>query len=473
MSIAEKIIKASENVYKVYEAGQSSMVDESKLIPKSVSGHYISLDDVSEIPHKVECKVSSGSVAPETVQVIKFGKNLIPYPFVNFTRESNGITATDLGDGGVLLNGTAATTVFIYLHKTPIGNLYIEGSRTFDIGGTKCAITANKHNSAIRTVHHNNNHLTYIIIDAGTVCDNIVFYPQIEVGAVTTEFEKGIPYEVFTPSANGMVEGMTSASPYMNLFCNTADVTLDVEYNKSYGMYKCEQTHEAIKEEGISEGKKAEHDRFWDAFQMNGKRTDYAFGFAGEWNKDIFYPKYDIITSNNVNNMFYQFGLSSQVGAENTLNLIERAKECGITISFGKLLYATYMFYYAKISHIPALDLTNHTNKSVATILNNARYTKYIEKIIVSEELKYQNAAFKDMLVLEEVRFEGVIGNSIAFAESSKLSKDSITNIIQTLSATTTGQTLTLNENAVNDAFTESEWALLIAEKPNWTISLV
>ena len=202
----------------------------------NVNGSFISVNDVSPVEHVVEVKVSGDGITLENVEVSVFGKNLIPYPFVNFTRESNGITATDLGDGGVLLNGTATATVFIYLHKTPIGNLYIEGSRTFNIGGTKCAITANRYSDAIRTVHHNNNHLTYIVITAGTVCDNIVFYPQIEVGAVATEFEKGIPYKIYKPNANGTIDGITSVSPYLNIFTDTDSVTLDVTYNKDSNM---------------------------------------------------------------------------------------------------------------------------------------------------------------------------------------------------------------------------------------------
>lgn len=190
--------------------------------------------DAFDIQLEIGTKASEYTpyVKPEDVKVQVFGKNLIPYPFLNFTTASGGITATDLGDGGVLLNGTASTTVFIHLHKTNIGPLYIEGARTFDIGTTKCTITANKYSDAIRTIHHNNNHLTYIIIDAGTVCDNIVFYPQIEVGSVVTEFERGVPYKSLTPNADGSVDGIESVSPCMNIFCNTEGVTLDVAYNK-------------------------------------------------------------------------------------------------------------------------------------------------------------------------------------------------------------------------------------------------
>ena len=192
-------------------------------------GNVIRLGDVSPIEHTTTIKAVSSS--SEDIRISLFGKNLIPYPFLNFTQESNGITATDLGDGGVLLNGTATASTFIYLHKTPIGNLYIEGTRTFDMGGTKYTITANKYSDAIRTVHHNNNHLTYIIITAGTVCDNIVFYPQIEVGSTETEFEKGIPYQSFVLKSGEAVDAPFTSST-MTVMSDVNDAEIEIKYNK-------------------------------------------------------------------------------------------------------------------------------------------------------------------------------------------------------------------------------------------------
>ena len=58
MTIAKKLVKVAENVPKVYEAGQKSMVDESKIIEKTVSGSVIAVDDVSEVPHEVAVQLS-------------------------------------------------------------------------------------------------------------------------------------------------------------------------------------------------------------------------------------------------------------------------------------------------------------------------------------------------------------------------------------------------------------------------------
>lgn len=57
MDIAEKLTAIAENEKKVYDAGKNEIIS---LHPeKTVSGSYISVDDVSELPHDVKCKVES------------------------------------------------------------------------------------------------------------------------------------------------------------------------------------------------------------------------------------------------------------------------------------------------------------------------------------------------------------------------------------------------------------------------------
>ena len=76
MSISEKLVTIAENQEKVYKSGQSSMIDESKIIKKTVSGKYITSDDVSEIPHDIKVTLTSG------------GKNLWANGDSNFTTTS-------------------------------------------------------------------------------------------------------------------------------------------------------------------------------------------------------------------------------------------------------------------------------------------------------------------------------------------------------------------------------------------------
>ena len=53
-------------------------------------------------------------------------------------------------------------------------------------------------------------------------------------------------------------------------------------------------------DEGVADGKKAEYDRFWDAYQGGGERTDYNSGFRSPyWNDETYQPPY-AITANSL-----------------------------------------------------------------------------------------------------------------------------------------------------------------------------
>lgn len=63
MTFEDKLVKIAEREQKVFEAGQKSMVDESKIIEKTAIGTTtLTIDDVSELPHDVEVQLSSDSI---------------------------------------------------------------------------------------------------------------------------------------------------------------------------------------------------------------------------------------------------------------------------------------------------------------------------------------------------------------------------------------------------------------------------
>lgn len=72
------------------------------------------------------------------------------------------------------------------------------------------------------------------------------------------------------------------------------------------------------------------------------------------------------------------------------------------------------------------------------------------------------------------IRFApNTINVNLNVSGSRALTNESIQSIIGGLSSTASGKTLTLSKTAKENAFTDDEWATLIATKPNWTISLV
>ena len=190
-------------------------------------------------------------------------------------------------------------------------------------------------------------------------------------------------------------------------------------------------------DETYEAGKKAQYDEFWDNYQNYGKRTDYSSSFYGRgWNDGSYNPKYPI-----------------SGGSGNTTR---------DTFSW---------------SYITDTKVTVDISKSTSTYLfNNAKNLVTVRKLIVSESSQY-TASFGNCSALENLTIEGVIGqNGFNLQHSTKLSKASITSVINALSATTSGLTVTFSKTAVETAFgstTSQEWLALVGTKSNWTISLV
>lgn len=164
----------------------------------SASGeNAVRIDDSSPIEHEMSVKVSS--------------KNLMPYPYNDFTKTTvtNGITFTNNGDGTITANGTATGIAQIFLNsnkKLPIDcNLSYAFSGCPENGGNNLyycdALCYNDSTLAksVRDVGDGNiispsnsvvyNALSYkICIETGTTVENLVFRPQLEYGTTATEY---------------------------------------------------------------------------------------------------------------------------------------------------------------------------------------------------------------------------------------------------------------------------------------------
>ena len=235
---------------------------------------------------------------------------------------------------------------------------------------------------------------------------------------------------------------------------------------------------EAAYNEGFEEGKQAEYDAFWDAFQDKGKRTNYSCAFAGRgWNTETFKPKYDLKVTNG-NYMFANWDTSNL----RLYNLTERLNECGVVLDTSECTNFAYFFQYGSPRHVPTID-----TRSASTLNNlSVNSSLYEIKIILKDDgSQIVNTMFSSAHTgLSEVRFEGVIGNNFNMSTCPVLSRESIENIINHLSDTASDKTVTFSKAAVDKACAEMEmddtvnssnsawWAWLIGTKPNWTISL-
>ena len=86
------------------------------------------------------------------------------------------------------------------------------------------------------TIYDNTNEKTYISIKAGTVCNNIIFYPQSELGNVVTEYERGVELQTVEVNEDGIAIGLTSSAPNMILIADEGS-NIECEYNMDTKTY--------------------------------------------------------------------------------------------------------------------------------------------------------------------------------------------------------------------------------------------
>lgn len=220
-------------------------------------------------------------------------------------------------------------------------------------------------------------------------------------------------------------------------------------------------------------GKKSQYDKFWDSLQNYGNRTTYPYGFHS-WGDGAFFPKYDIKL----------VGWAASTFSETTIiNFKQRLIDCGVTLDVSKATSIGGLFANSKVNTaLPIIDTTSATD--LATLFSGNNALIEIEKLVLkSDGSQSFNNTFNHCYELVHLTVEGVIGkNGFNLQYPTKLSKESVTSVINALSTTTSGLTVTLSLAAVNKAFetsacanngsTSAEWTNLIATKPNWTISL-
>lgn len=231
--------------------------------------------------------------------------------------------------------------------------------------------------------------------------------------------------------------------------------------------------------EGVEQGKQAQYDEFWDGYQLanNGislvYSANYMFAHAG-WNDETFKPKHSMLRINNANNMFNTSAVSDLKAA------LDRQ---GVVFDFSRVASFAGAFSYSKFTVVPEINATS--GATLNNMFYNSKSLHTIDKLILNDNGSQEfNNLFYQCESLENITIEGTIGqNGFNVQWSTKLSKASITSIINALSSTTSGLTVTLSKTAVNSAFetssgagdgsTSAEWTALIGTKTNWTISLV
>lgn len=451
-----------------YEVGKASMIDQSKIIEKTVSGKIISVDDVSEIPHEVSIQLSSDTVTDFSGVTVKaLGKNLATAQqvwkgagdYVETVFEGRNVVSFYSHSGikntlPVFKEKTAYTFSFdakVWSKAGETNNelvlrvFYTDGSydqlvTTGNVDWKHYTLTTSikKTIEAVGLVSFHYTHKIYVDINTF----------QLEKASISSEY---VPYneKIYTSKSNGVVEGIKSTSPNMTIFTDNADVYIVAGYHKSYGIHM-------------------EQRRKWGIMLRKGIPNPFAGAFRyWGWNDETFDPICNIVVSGSADSMFQTCGITW---------LSEILQEQGVTLDTSQMTSCAYMFYAAEHTYtIPAINFENCTYLNQT--FSYCQVQVLDEVILKSDGSNTFTSPFIGCSGLVEIRFRGVIGqNGLSFQNSTKLSKASITSIINALSSTTSGLTVTLSKTAVTSAFgstTATEWTNLIATKSNWTISLV
>ena len=189
---------------------------------KTASGNIIKVSDIASREHMVKVKVTCpDGVDPTTVSVTACRKNLIPFPYslLSGTTTKSGIKASFQVDGGMCFNGRCWVVTWWWLSDVNLG------TEVIDIASTSLGFIANSEystydvmnngaNARCRTFYNPQGQAgqprAYIQLSKGTY-ENVVVYPQIEVGKESTEYVKGDENTTVALDETGEAEVKSSA----------------------------------------------------------------------------------------------------------------------------------------------------------------------------------------------------------------------------------------------------------------------
>lgn len=223
---------------------------------------------------------------------------------------------------------------------------------------------------------------------------------------------------------------------------------------------------DSVYDQGFNDG----YDLVWDCLQDYGARKSYQSAFYG-WHHSSFHPKYKVKPTEalGAQNMFFAAWITKIY--KNYFDLSGMPSTADVS---GMFSWCTELEHMEDIG-LPAPANYGHT-------WNYCRNLKTIDVMRCSASTKFNSNTFMSCSALENLTVSGTIGQSgLNLQYSTKLSKASITSIINALSTTTSGLSITLSKTAVETAFPPAsgtltaniEWNTLKMTRNNWTINLL
>lgn len=235
-------------------------------------------------------------------------------------------------------------------------------------------------------------------------------------------------------------------------------------------------------------GEKSEYDRFVEVFFQNGKRKDFKNAFAGENVNLLHYispenlPIKPIDNANSMAGSRYSYMLFGYANWSNkTQYTVKEITDDIVDFSETYWLYNT--FACSCFDNI-SVDFSSAKELSQTFSCSDGGSIKRIE-LKVTENLTKCYLPFHYTIAPLEIIFrEGsvIACNGMDLSMTYNINRKSIISVINALSTTTSGLSVTLSKTAVNREFetstganngsTSTEWITLIATKNNWNIVL-
>ena len=227
------------------------------------------------------------------------------------------------------------------------------------------------------------------------------------------------------------------------------------------------------------QGRKAQGQEFWDSYIHSDYNTDYMFAGRG-WKPSNFKPPARRIYPWSAQGMFQAF--ADVTAVTESLDLVEHLAKYNAELDFSRCVAMQNLFGGAKIGRVGVIDIRKVTSSYYGIFAS--KYLVTVDELKVDENTKY-SSTFLNATALENLTITGTIGqNGFSVAQSTLLSKPSIKSIINALSTTTSGLTVTLSKTAVNNAFginiddpttwaEGTEYYELRHSRDNWTITYV
>lgn len=234
-------------------------------------------------------------------------------------------------------------------------------------------------------------------------------------------------------------------------------------------------------DEGVStyfSGRQDEWSDFWDEFQNNGDREDYARAFYSWPRANGFKPKYDIKPVGSIYSMFNNFNISN---SDDLPDFSELFNKLGIKFNTELVTNFTNVFANSNILRVPSLDTRSSTGvlsylfyKSKIETIDKIILVDYSEETTITRTQSFDSAAFNGCTNLKNLVIEGQIAGNGFNVSWSPLTHESLLSIINALVDLNGDQTfppiihkITLGGNNTSKLTSDE---LKIATDKGWTV---